>query len=163
MFVHAGIGPGRTMEQQTRHDLLSIRDDFLRARLALPGRVVVHGHTICDEPKDLGRGMDVKYRSLYQWPSDLPGAARDGTSIFDDGPKSTRRVSCGLIQRGRRDVVSTKPPSTPYASRGAKRRSYCRMDRVDRPDRVLPSCSHAIPVGPQCFSRRWQRPHRGRL
>jgi serine/threonine protein phosphatase 1 len=59
VFVHAGIRPGRSMEQQTRHDLLWIRDDFLHTRLALPGKVVVHGHTICDEPKDLGHRIDI--------------------------------------------------------------------------------------------------------
>ena len=59
VFIHAGIRPGRSMEQQTRHDLLWIRDDFLHARLALPGKVVVHGHTICDEPKALGHRIDI--------------------------------------------------------------------------------------------------------
>jgi serine/threonine protein phosphatase 1 len=59
VFVHAGIRPGRSMEQQTRQDLLWIRGDFLHARSALPDRVIVHGHTICDEPKDLGHRIDV--------------------------------------------------------------------------------------------------------
>jgi len=59
VFVHAGVRPGRTMEQQTRRDLLWIRDDFLRARLPLPGKVVVHGHTICEVPQDLGHRIDI--------------------------------------------------------------------------------------------------------
>ncbi len=59
VFVHAGVRPGRPMEQQTRTDLLWIRDDFLRARSALPGRVVVHGHTICEVPQDLGHRIDI--------------------------------------------------------------------------------------------------------
>lgn len=59
VFVHAGVRPGRAMEQQTQRDLLWIRDDFLRARLPLPGKVVVHGHTICEVPQDLGYRIDV--------------------------------------------------------------------------------------------------------
>ena len=59
VFVHAGVRPGRTMEQQTRNDLLWIREDFLRARLPLPGKVVVHGHTICEVPQDLGYRIDI--------------------------------------------------------------------------------------------------------
>lgn len=59
VFVHAGIRPGLPMEQQSRLDLLWIRDDFLRARLALPGKVVVHGHTICEVPQDLGHRIDI--------------------------------------------------------------------------------------------------------
>jgi serine/threonine protein phosphatase 1 len=59
VFVHAGVRPGRAMEQQTRDDLLWIRDDFLRARVPLPGKVVVHGHTICEMPQDLGYRIDI--------------------------------------------------------------------------------------------------------
>lgn len=59
VFVHAGIRPGLSLEQQERHDLLWIREEFLRAPSALPGYVVVHGHTICDEPQDLGHRIDI--------------------------------------------------------------------------------------------------------
>jgi|SRR5882672_4993589 len=59
VFVHAGVRPGRTMEHQTPRDLLWIRDDFLRARFPLPGKVVVHGHTICEVPQDLGYRIDI--------------------------------------------------------------------------------------------------------
>lgn len=52
VFVHAGVRPGIALEKQTQTDLLWIRDDFLRARAPLPGRVVVHGHTICDLPQN---------------------------------------------------------------------------------------------------------------
>jgi serine/threonine protein phosphatase 1 len=52
VFVHAGVRPGITLEKQTQTDLLWIRDDFLRVRAPLPGRVVVHGHTICDLPQN---------------------------------------------------------------------------------------------------------------
>ncbi len=59
VFVHAGVRPGRALELQTRRDLLWIREDFLRAKLPLPGKVVVHGHTICEMPQDLGYRIDV--------------------------------------------------------------------------------------------------------
>lgn len=52
VFVHAGVRPGIALEKQTSSDLMWIRDDFLRVRVPLPGRVVVHGHTIVDLPQD---------------------------------------------------------------------------------------------------------------
>ena len=45
LFVHAGIRPGVTLEQQDRHDLRWIRDPFLTDAKE-HGFVVVHGHTI---------------------------------------------------------------------------------------------------------------------
>jgi serine/threonine protein phosphatase 1 len=45
LFVHAGIRPGRPIEQQEREDLLWIRDPFLSSRED-HGVKVVHGHTI---------------------------------------------------------------------------------------------------------------------
>jgi serine/threonine protein phosphatase 1 len=52
VFVHAGVRPDIKLERQSPTDLLWIRDDFLRVRNPLPGRVVVHGHTICDMPQN---------------------------------------------------------------------------------------------------------------
>jgi serine/threonine protein phosphatase 1 len=51
LFVHAGVRPGIALERQNPADLMWIRDDFLRSKLPLPGRIVVHGHTICDLPQ----------------------------------------------------------------------------------------------------------------
>jgi serine/threonine protein phosphatase 1 len=64
VFVHAGVRPGRPLERQDRQDLLWIRDEFLRAPGALPGKVVVHGHTICDAPQDLGHRIDIEARAV---------------------------------------------------------------------------------------------------
>ena len=50
LFVHAGIRPGRPVERQDPHDLMWIRDEFLYST-ADHGRVVVHGHTIAEEPQ----------------------------------------------------------------------------------------------------------------
>lgn len=49
VFVHAGIRPGVTLEEQTDEDLVWIREPFLSA--PLPGGLrVVHGHTPAREP-----------------------------------------------------------------------------------------------------------------
>ncbi len=59
LFVHAGVRPGIPLERQRPTDMLWIRDEFLRARVPLPGRVVVHGHTICDLPQDRDHRIDI--------------------------------------------------------------------------------------------------------
>lgn len=48
-FVHAGIRPGTPLNQQDPEDLLWIRDGFLD-RSFQASHVIVHGHTITDEP-----------------------------------------------------------------------------------------------------------------
>ena len=59
LFVHAGVRPGLPLEQQDPRDLLWIRDEFLQASDPLPGRVIVHGHTICDLPQDRGNRVNI--------------------------------------------------------------------------------------------------------
>ena len=49
LFVHAGIRPGVPIEQQSRQDLLSIRQAFLYSEADF-GVVVVHGHTPKADP-----------------------------------------------------------------------------------------------------------------
>ncbi|HEY1934872.1 MAG TPA: metallophosphoesterase family protein [Acetobacteraceae bacterium] len=49
LFVHAGVRPGVPLRQQTRQDLLWIREPFLSSRLD-HGAVVVHGHTPKRDP-----------------------------------------------------------------------------------------------------------------
>lgn len=52
VFVHAGVRPGVSLERQRPDDLLWIREPFLSS----PRRhekVVVHGHTVVDEPQIL--------------------------------------------------------------------------------------------------------------
>lgn len=50
LFVHAGIRPGVSIEAQYTHDLLWIREDFLKFTKPHP-YFIVHGHQICDEPE----------------------------------------------------------------------------------------------------------------
>lgn len=49
LFVHAGIRPHRPLGEQTRADLLWIRDAFIHSD-ADHGHVVVHGHTPAETP-----------------------------------------------------------------------------------------------------------------
>ena len=49
LFVHAGIRPGVPLDQQSRQDMLWIREPFLSSRVD-HGAVVVHGHTPKREP-----------------------------------------------------------------------------------------------------------------
>jgi serine/threonine protein phosphatase 1 len=48
-FVHAGVRPGVPLDRQDPDDLIWIRDEFLHSD-ADYGAVVVHGHSITDEP-----------------------------------------------------------------------------------------------------------------
>jgi serine/threonine protein phosphatase 1 len=49
-FVHAGVRPGVPLDAQSPQDQLWIRDEFLASRQDF-GKIVVHGHTITDEPE----------------------------------------------------------------------------------------------------------------
>ncbi|MFC7290820.1 metallophosphoesterase family protein [Hirschia litorea] len=49
VFVHAGLRPGKTIEEQKESDLMWIRDDFLYHKDAFE-KVVVHGHTPINAP-----------------------------------------------------------------------------------------------------------------
>lgn len=48
LFVHAGVRPGLSIEEQAQSDLCWIRDDFLMHRDSF-GHMVVHGHSITEE------------------------------------------------------------------------------------------------------------------
>jgi serine/threonine protein phosphatase 1 len=48
LFVHAGLKPGVTLEEQDHSDLCWIRDDFLQHRDSF-GHMVVHGHSITED------------------------------------------------------------------------------------------------------------------
>jgi serine/threonine protein phosphatase 1 len=84
VFVHAGVRPGISLEDQHPTDLLWIRDEFLRARVPLPGKVIVHGHTICDLPQDLGHRINV-----------------------DTGAFVSGRLTCLVLRGTRRQFLST--------------------------------------------------------
>ena len=58
LFVHAGIRPGVPLAEQDISDLRWIRGEFLDSP-ADHGVVVVHGHTIFDEPDDQGNRIGI--------------------------------------------------------------------------------------------------------
>jgi serine/threonine protein phosphatase 1 len=49
-FVHAGVRPGVALASQVPQDLLWIREEFLSSHADF-GKIVVHGHTIVEEPE----------------------------------------------------------------------------------------------------------------
>ena len=51
-FVHAGIRPGQPLQRQRPQDLLWIREPFLSSSKRHE-KVIVHGHTVVDEPEFL--------------------------------------------------------------------------------------------------------------
>ncbi len=51
-FTHAGVRPNVPLDQQSEHDLLWIRKEFLNSKEDF-GAVVVHGHTPNRDPQDL--------------------------------------------------------------------------------------------------------------
>jgi len=48
LFVHAGINPGQPLSKQIPHDLLWIREAFIRSSQPCGDIIVVHGHTPTD-------------------------------------------------------------------------------------------------------------------
>ena len=58
LFVHAGIDPFAPLDEQKRGDLLWIREPFLSHKGTLEA-LVVHGHTISDEPEELGHRIGI--------------------------------------------------------------------------------------------------------
>ncbi len=57
-FVHAGLKPGKKFAQQTDHDLMWIRDEFLDGNSTFDV-MVVHGHTPTDAPHHDHRRINV--------------------------------------------------------------------------------------------------------
>jgi serine/threonine protein phosphatase 1 len=83
LFVHAGIRPGRPFERQDPHDLMWIRDEFLYSA-ADHGKVVVHGHTIAEEPQLLDNRIGI-----------------------DTGAYATGRLTCLVLEGADRRFLHT--------------------------------------------------------
>lgn len=58
LFVHAGILPEVPFEEQKQRDLRWIREPFL-SHAEPHGAVIVHGHTISEEPQDRGNRIGI--------------------------------------------------------------------------------------------------------
>jgi serine/threonine protein phosphatase 1 len=85
LFVHAGVRPGVPLDRQERHDLLWIRDEFLDSDADL-GKVVVHGHSIADEPE-----------------------LRANRIGIDTGAFATGRLTCLVLEGADRRFLATRP------------------------------------------------------
>lgn len=77
LFVHAGIDPRLSLDEQKRHDLRWIREPFL-SHADPYGLVVVHGHTITDEPEDCGNRIGIDTGAFMT--GRLTALALEGTS-----------------------------------------------------------------------------------
>lgn len=77
-FVHAGMRPGRPIEEQTEDDLLWIRDSFLNDKTEFE-QVVVHGHTPIPAPHRDHRRIGVDTGAYLS--GKLTAARLDGTSV----------------------------------------------------------------------------------
>ncbi len=88
LFVHAGIDPGLPIAEQTRKDMLWIRDRFLNHEGPLE-KVVVHGHTIFETVMDCGNRIGID-----------TGAFRSGvlTALVLEGDQ--RRVLQAIAENG---------------------------------------------------------------
>jgi serine/threonine protein phosphatase 1 len=75
LFVHAGIRPGRPVENQEPHDLLWIREEFLSSN-ADHGCCVVHGHSISPEPQMRRNRIGIDTGAYYT--GRLTGLVLDG-------------------------------------------------------------------------------------
>ena len=75
LFVHAGIRPGRRIEDQTPRDLLWIRGEFLSSN-ADHGCCVVHGHSISREPDMRSNRIGIDTGAYYT--GRLTGLVLDG-------------------------------------------------------------------------------------
>ena len=76
LFVHAGIAPGVAVEDQRRGDLRWIREPFL-SHEADHGFVVVHGHTIHEEPVVRANRIGIDTGAFYT--GQLTALALEGT------------------------------------------------------------------------------------
>lgn len=104
LFVHAGIDPRVPLDAQRRQDLRWIREPFL-SHPDSHGPVVVHGHTISDEPEDCGNRIGID-----------TGAFMSGrlTAIVLEGTR--RRYIEAVDEEGRCSVRHAPPGSAPHVA-----------------------------------------------
>jgi serine/threonine protein phosphatase 1 len=92
VFVHAGIRPGVPLAEQKEEDLRWIRSPFLEST-ADHGRVIVHGHTVTEEPELRANRIGIDTGAVYS--GRLTALGIDGTRrwLFESTrpPIDTRR------------------------------------------------------------------------
>ncbi len=82
-FVHAGIRPGISLYEQDIQDMLWIRDDFMNSKADF-GKIIVHGHTIVDEPQIMPNRVSI-----------------------DTGAYLSNRLTCAVFEKGQVRVLQT--------------------------------------------------------
>lgn len=97
VFVHAGIRPGRPMSEQSPADLLWIRAPFLDSAEAFLDRVVVHGHSVTQEPE-----------------------LRPGRIGIDTGACHTGVLTCAVLEGSGRGLLQTAPDSLRRSARRSR-------------------------------------------
>ena len=63
-FVHAGLRPGVSLENQAAEDIIWIRDEFIRSRKN-HGYIVVHGHSITEEVERMPNRIGIDTGAYY--------------------------------------------------------------------------------------------------
>ena len=86
LFVHAGVRPGRSIDDQDPHDLIWIREPFLHSSEDF-GYIVVHGHTPAMHPE-----------------------VRSNRINIDTGAVFTGRLTCLVLERAAKRFLQTAPP-----------------------------------------------------
>ena len=104
LFVHAGIDPRLPLEAQRPQDLRWIREPFL-SHTESHGPVVVHGHTISDEPEDCGNRIGIDTGAFMS--GRLTALALEGTG---------RRYIEAIEDDGRVAVRHSPPGSSPHTA-----------------------------------------------
>lgn len=85
LFVHAGIRPGVDLHDQTEHDLVWIRREFLDSRVD-HGVLVVHGHTPVKIATHYGNHLNIDTGAAYGGPLTAVVIEPDGVyELTDEG------------------------------------------------------------------------------
>ena len=84
-FVHAGVRPGRPLDQQSPTDLLWIRDRFI-ASSADFGAVVVHGHTPVPKPQFRPNRIAIDTGAYQSGKLTCLLVTAESVSILEDAP-----------------------------------------------------------------------------
>lgn len=83
LFVHAGIRPGISLENQSEEDLLWIRQDFLNDTRRHPW-LVIHGHTHVPEPQHHGNRINLDSGAGYGRPLTAAVVDREACFVLTD-------------------------------------------------------------------------------
>jgi len=96
-FCHAGVRPGVALDNQSKDDLLWIRDAFLNSRADF-GKRVVHGHTPVSEPEILANRINI-----------------------DTGAFATGRLTCIVLENGNYRFLTATPKDFRLPRQGFRR------------------------------------------